>query len=80
MDIEKIKSIAVLPVVSSDNKLLGTLVVCTNMTSFFKKKDGRFWYELLDIYSAELGYHFVALDYYISHGKDKLPENLLNPF
>lgn len=78
--LEKIKSIAVLPVLSSDNKLLGTLVVCANMASFFKKKDSKFWHELLEIYSVELGYHFLALDYYISHGKDKLPENSLKPF
>ena len=77
---EKIKSIAVLPVLSPDNVLLGTLVVCANKTSFFKKKDSSFWNELLEIYSVELGYHFLALDYCISCGEKVLPDSLKKPF
>lgn len=78
-EIEDIKSMAVLPVLSPQNELLGTLVVCANQTNFFKKKERLFWNELLEIYSVELGYHYLALKYCIEHNDD-IEESLKKPF
>lgn len=77
---EKIKSIAVLPVLSYNNQLLGTLVVCVNKTSFFREKDYQFWHELLEVYSVELGYHFLVLDFCINHYGEFLSEDSKIPF
>ena len=77
---ETIKSIAVLPVLSYNNELLGTLVVCVNKTSFFREKDHRFWHELLEVYSVELGYHFLVLDFCINHYGEYLSEDSKEPF
>ena len=77
---ETIKSIAVLPILSCNNELLGTLVVSVNKTSFFKEKDHQFWHELLEIYSVELGYHFLVLDFCINRYGEFLSEESKKPF
>lgn len=69
-----IKSMAILPILSPHNELLGTLVVCVNQANFFKNQERRFWNELLEIYSVELGYHYLALNNCISHNNSCLSE------
>lgn len=66
----RIKSTVVLPVLSHENKLLGTLVVHCNKKNFFKQDRYAFWKELLEIFSVEIGYHKLMLDYYISNNPD----------
>lgn len=75
-----IKSMAILPILSPQNELLGTLVVCVNQVNFFKKQDRHFWNELLEIYSVELGYHYLALKYCINHNESILEETFKKPF
>lgn len=77
---ETIKSLAVLPVLSPQNDLLGTLVVCVNQVDFFEIKDSHFWNELLEIFSVELGYHYLALDYCIKNNNNSLPDEYKVPF
>lgn len=61
----RIKSTVVLPVLSHENKLLGTLVVHCDRAGFFRRNRYRFWNELLEIFSVEIGYQKLLLDYYI---------------
>ena len=63
---DRIKSSVILPVLSHQNVLLGTLVVHCNQANFFKQDRHQFWNELLEIFSVELGYHKLILDFYIS--------------
>lgn len=60
---KRIKSSAVMPILSHNNVLLGTLVVHCNQPSFFKKNRYDFWNELLELFSVELGYYKLYLDY-----------------
>ena len=55
----------ILPVLSHKNELLGTLVIHCNQAGFFKTSRYDFWNERLEIFSVELGYHKLLLDYYI---------------
>lgn len=64
---ERIKSSVILPVLSHRNELLGTLVVHCNQARFFRRSRYAFWMELLEIFSVELGYHKLLLDYYIEN-------------
>lgn len=61
----RIKSSVVLPVLSHENVLLGTLVVHCNKAGFFKQDMYDFWNELLEMYSVEIGYQKILLDYYV---------------
>lgn len=79
-EIDIIKSMAILPILSPQNELLGTLVVCVNQVNFFKNQDRHFWNELLEIYSVELGYHYLALKYCIDHNNSILADHLKKPF
>lgn len=60
---KRIKSSAVMPILSHDNALLGTLVVHCNQPNFFKKNRYDFWNELLELFSVELGYYKLYLDF-----------------
>lgn len=60
---KRIKSSAVMPILSHDNALLGTLVVHCNQPNFFKKTRYDFWNELLELFSVELGYYKLYLDF-----------------
>ena len=79
-EIDIIKSMAILPILSPQNELLGTLVVCVNQNNFFKNQDRHFWNELLEIYSVELGYHYLALRYCIRHNCNILADSFKKPF
>ena len=72
---ERIKSSIILPVKSHENELLGTLVVHCNQDGFFKKSRYAFWNELLELFSVELGYHKLVLDYLVNNY-----ENVNKPF
>lgn len=76
---DNIKSMAILPILSPQNKLLGTLVICANRADFFKEKERYFWNELLEIFSVELGYHFLALQYCIN-SNNSLPDQFKKLF
>lgn len=75
-----IKSMAVLPILSPQNELLGTLVICANQVSFFKAQESHFWNELLEIFSVELGYHYMALKYCININGGILSKYFKEPF
>lgn len=79
-EVDIIKSMALLPILSPQNELLGALVVCVNQAYFFKNKHRHFWKELLEIYSVELGYHYLALKSCISHNGSILSERFKKPF
>ena len=66
----RIKSSVILPVLSHKNELLGTLVVHCNQACFFKMERRDFWNELLEMFSVELGYQKLLLDYYIEEYSD----------
>ena len=72
---KRIRSSVVLPVLSHHNELLGTLVVHCNQAKFFKQTRYNFWRELLEMFSVELGYNKLMLDYYINSN-----QNLEKPF
>ncbi len=72
---ERIQSTIILPVLSHHNELLGTLVVHCNQANFFKKSRYDFWRELLEMFSVEIGYYKLIMDYYIAND-----ENLTKPF
>jgi hypothetical protein len=76
----EIRSMAVLPVISSKNELLGTLVVCVNEVGFFKKIYSHFWGELLEIYSTEIGYHCLAIRNCITFADKQLSDDSKKPF
>ena len=61
----RIKSSVIMPVKSHENALLGTLVVHCNQEGFFKQSRSDFWNELLELFSVELGYHKLVLDYLV---------------
>ncbi len=61
----RIKSTIILPVLSHTNELLGTLVVHCDKSGFFKRSRYQFWNELLELFSVEIGYQKLLLDYYI---------------
>lgn len=63
----RIKSSVILPVLSHENVVLGTLVVHCNKAGFFKKELYSFWNELLEMFSVEVGYQKLLLDYYIDN-------------
>ena len=63
----RIKSSVILPVLSHENVVLGTLVVHCNKAGFFKKELYSFWNELLEMFSVEVGYQKLLLDYYIEN-------------
>lgn len=67
---DRIRSTVVLPVLSHKSELLGTLVVHCDRAGFFEKKRYCFWKELLEIFSVEIGYHKLMLDYYIENDSD----------
>lgn len=71
---ERIKSSIVLPIISHRNELLGTLVVHCDKANFFQPKRKKFWKELLDIFSVEIGKEKVYLDILMKK------ENLEKPF
>lgn len=71
----RIRSTVILPVLSHHNELLGTLVVHCDQANFFKESRYDFWRELLEMFSVEIGYYKLMLDYYI-----KNDENLVKPF
>ena len=67
----RIKSTVVLPVLSSKNNLLGTLVVHCNTKKFFRQADEDFWYEILQLFACELSEAKILLDY--SYDKNNPP-------
>lgn len=60
----RIQSTVIFPVFSHRNELLGTIVVHCDKANFFKRKQYRFWEELLEIFSVDIGYFKLLLDYY----------------
>lgn len=63
----RIRSTLILPILSHHYELLGTLVVHCNQSSFFKRTRYDFWKELLEMFSSEIGYYKLLIDYYISN-------------
>ena len=70
---ERIKSSIVLPIISHKNELLGTLVVHCDKPNFFKHKRKKFWKELLDIFSVEIGKEKIYLDILMKDQKLEKP-------
>lgn len=68
---ERIRSSVILPVLSHENVLLGTLVVHCNKAGFFKQKEFDFWNELLEMFSVEIGYQKIMLDYYVENSTEE---------
>ena len=63
----RIKSSVILPVLSHENAMLGALVVHCDKAGFFKQEMFDFWNELLEMFSVEIGYQKLLLDYYIEN-------------
>jgi GAF domain-containing protein len=59
---ERIRSSVVYPALDDDNGILGTLVVHCNRTGFFKRRDERFWRELLETFAVRLALQKSRLD------------------
>jgi len=72
---KRIRSTVILPVLSHHNELLGTLVVHCNQANFFKNSRYNFWRELLEMFSVEIGYYKLMLDYFINNNP-----SLVKPF
>ena len=63
----RIQSSVILPVLSHENVMLGALVVHCDKAGFFKNEMYNFWNELLEMFSVEIGYQKLLLDYYIEN-------------
>lgn len=59
---ERIRSTIIFPVFSHRNELLGTIVVHCDKENFFKETQHRFWEELMEIFSVDIGYFKLILD------------------
>ncbi len=59
----RIKSTVVYPVLSADNELLGTLVLHCDREKFFKHRDERFWYQLIEMFSLRIAIEKLRLDF-----------------
>ena len=71
---KRIRSTIVFPVFSHRNEMLGTIVVHCDKENFFKIKQYRFWEELMEIFSVDIGYFKLLLD---SFYKDSICEKKL---
>lgn len=59
---KRIKSSIIFPVLSPSNDLMGTIVVHCDRANFFLKKKERFWKEILEIFSVQIGREKIILD------------------
>lgn len=59
---KRIRSTIIFPVFSHRNELLGTIVVHCDKENFFRKTQYRFWEELMEIFSVDIGYFKLILD------------------
>ncbi|WP_434300303.1 GAF domain-containing protein [Corallococcus exiguus] len=59
---ERIKSTIIQPVLSFDNRILGTLVVHCDQKGFFKNDDGKFWREIFEGFARNLALEKTRLD------------------
>jgi hypothetical protein len=65
----RIKSTVIYPVLSADNELLGTLVLHCDRERFFKYRDERFWYQLIEMFSLRVAIEKLRLDFLYSFNK-----------
>ncbi len=64
----RIKSTIVYPVLSANNELLGTLVLHCDRENFFRYRDERFWYQLIEMFSLRIAIEKLSLDFLHSPG------------
>lgn len=74
---DRIRSSIVYPILSSQNKLLGTLVVHCDRPCFFAEDERKFWEDLLHIFARRLAYEKVKID--AVHGPEKIVARLTHP-
>jgi hypothetical protein len=63
---ERIKSTIVYPVLSYDNRILGTLVVHCNRKNFFSPDDAKFWREIFEGFTRRLALEKTRIDVLMS--------------
>jgi len=68
----RIKSSIIFPILSPLNKVLATMVVHCDRESFFKKRERRFWDELLEIFSKHIALEKIKLDFIADRHSIKL--------
>jgi len=59
---ERIKSSIIFPVLSSQKALLGTIVVHCDKPRFFLKRKQKYWKNILEIFSVQVGKEKIKLD------------------
>ncbi len=59
---KRIKSTIVFPIMSSNNLLVGTIVVHCDQSFFFRLERKKFWSELLEVFAKRIAYNKIFLD------------------
>jgi GAF domain-containing protein len=67
---ERIRSLFVMPVLSSENEVLGTIVVHCDKAHFFRDPDRRFWCDLVDIFGRRVAYEKLCLDMIVAETRE----------
>lgn len=63
------KSSIIVPVLSREGELLGAVVVYCNQTNFFLEEYRRFWEEMMNLFTVEIGTYKLILDVLSKEGK-----------
>ncbi|MGZ5230371.1 MAG: GAF domain-containing protein, partial [Burkholderiales bacterium] len=58
----RIKSSIIFPVLSNQNRLLGTLVVHCDKRGFFVADRGKFWSDLMEIFAKRIAHEVLAIE------------------
>lgn len=68
---QRIRSSIVFPVFSSRKSILGAIVVHCDKENFFKKKDEKYWHELMNLFAIYIAKEKLILDMANDHLIDK---------
>ncbi len=83
---DRIRSSIVYPVLSDQNRLIGTLVAHCDKPNFFQQSDLKYWREILEIFAKRIALEKLRLDQAINNPSDKQiskglnQEQILHPF
>ena len=67
----RIKSSIINPVLSSNNRMLGAIVVHCDKRDFFKEEERKFWIDYIEVFSKSIGAEKINLDIIYEHFSNK---------
>ena len=71
---KRIRSSVVFPVLSNNNRLLGTIVVHCDRSGFFDTRDAKFWESLLEIFAKRIAIETITMEAFCSLSDDSVVE------